>query len=99
MKFPEANKDYLQTLEFVRTASLYKINDNRKNSENKKHQSSLAAPLYKAETLYKKIEVDHPSLLRQLNDSSSKVPAYAYFQCDEDNLLRQDLRSVKAKHF
>ena len=77
-QFPKANALYHHQLDFVKKASLYKINQYRK-LDSKRQPSSLALNLYKEESLFKPIENEHPSLLKQLNDSASKIPAYTYF--------------------
>lgn len=46
-----------------------------------------------------KIEDEYPKLLNELNDSNSAIPAYARFQDEQQCLLRNDLKKLKAEHF
>ena len=47
------------------------------------------------------ISDQYPKLLKELNDSNSKIPAYVRFQNQDSNncLLRDDLKNLKKTHF
>lgn len=41
----------------------------------------------------------HPGLFKEINDATSKIPAFARFQNHNNCPLRNDLKEVKANHF
>lgn len=46
-----------------------------------------------------RIEQNHPKLMSELNDAESNVPAYVRFQSQDQCMLREDLKKLKAEHF
>lgn len=75
------------------------MNDGYSNA-NKKSIVNLAEPILQGSSQSRlKIEDEYPKLLSELNDASSKIPAYKRFEENDTCLLRDDLKKLKEEHF
>jgi len=87
------------TLNYLRKASLmFKTEGNMETSVN---HNSIFEP-YKHPKINKgspRLSEKYPDLMNELNDSESPMPAFVRFQKQENSVLRDDLKQLKAEHF
>lgn len=89
--------EYKKQLTYFKKASLFDINDGLSKQKRKTYQALAASAVSMNEAPIKKMEEKYPKLLNELNDSSSVIPAYQRFQ--ENSVLRDDLKDLKAQFF
>lgn len=65
MRLPTLNQGYHYQLDYVKTASMFSLNQGKV----KRTQSSLAAPFYNEIGGYKDIKSKYPNLMNELNDA------------------------------
>ena len=82
---------------YYNQASLLKLNKDRE--EDKLTQMQLTDIVLKTERADNSVAAQFPKLIKELNESASKIPAYIRFQKENECVLRDDIKNIKQEAF